>query len=265
MILRNILILMSLFVWAVQITVDAQCRIGTKAFAPGEQLIYDAFYNWGFIWINAGEVEFNVSTTRFGGREVYHFRSLGRSHRSYDWIFMVRQRYESHADKETLMPLWYQRDVIEGNYTAFEEYTFDYRNNVVHTYVQKRRNPEIIGSLPITPCLFDLLTAIYYFRSYDVSNIRVGDRIPLNMLIDSQTYQLHMRFVGREQVRTRNRQTFNCLKFAIQLVAGTVFNEGEEVFVWVTDDKNKVPIIVEAQIRVGAVRAELRQASGLKH
>ena len=259
------MILTSLFAWAVQISVNAQCIVGTKAFAPGELIKYDAFYNWGFIWVNAGEVEFNVSSKRYEGRDVYHFNSFGTSHSRYDWIFKVRQKYQSYADKETLMPLWYERDVVEGNYTAFENYTFDYRSNEIRTFVQKRRNPGATGNLPITPCLFDLLTAIYYFRSYDVSNLRIGDRIPLNMVIDSETYLLYMRYMGKESVRTRDRTTYNCLKFAIQLVAGTVFKEGEEAIVWVTDDRNKVPVLVEAQILVGSVKAVLKEARGLRH
>jgi len=265
MIFKNILILAALFLSLVQVAVNAQCAVGTKAFAPGEVLKYDAMYNWGLIWINAGEVEFNVSSKRYEGRDVYHFYSWGTSHKSYDWIFKVRQRYQAYADKETMRSLWYERNVVEGNYTAYEDYKFDYRNNEIRTHVQKRRNPGVDNTLPITPCLFDVLTAIYYFRSVDFSNYRPGDVITMNMILDSETYQLGMRFLGREEIRPRGRTRYNCLKFAVQLVAGSVFKEGEEAIIWVTDDKNKVPVMVEAPIIVGSVKAVLRETRGLKH
>ena len=107
---------------------------------PGEVLTYNAYYNWGFIWLNAGEVEFNVTAKQYEGREVYHIYAFGTTYKSYDWIFKVRERYQSYIDPHTQMPLWYERDVVEGSYTAFEDYKFDYEDSVIHTYVQKRKN-----------------------------------------------------------------------------------------------------------------------------
>ena len=249
----------------VSIVVQAQCQIDTKAFAPGEVITYKAYYNWSFIWLTAGEVEFKVMSKKYEGRDVYHLYSYGASYKSYDWIFKLREKYQAYVDTETLMPLWYERDVYEGGYTAFEDYKFDYRNNLIHTYVQKGSNPGVDGSLPLTPCLFDIITAVYYFRSVDFNKYKPGDKIPLNMILDSESYNLSMRYLGKEEVKTRDKKKYKCLKFAIQLVEGTVFKGDEDAIIWVTDDANKVPVIVEAQILVGSVKAILNEAKGLKH
>jgi len=246
-------------------SLQSQCVIHEKAFTSGEVIRYNAFYNWGLIWINAGSVVFRVDSRQFDGQDVYHLFGYGSSHSSYDWIFKVRQRYQSYIDTKTLLPLWYERDVVEGNYTAHEDYRFNYNTNQIRTFVQKRQNPGVSGTLPITPCLFDIMSAIYYFRSVDVSNFRVGDKVPINIVLDSNTYQLYIRYLGKEEVQTRDRIKFNCLKFAVQLVEGTVFKAGEEALIWVTDDKNKVPVVVEAPIIVGTVKAVLVETEGLKH
>jgi hypothetical protein len=185
------------------------------------------------------------------------------SYRSYEWIFKLREKYQAYIDPETQLPLWYERDVVEGSYTAYEEYRFDYKNNQIRTYVQKRNNPGVTGTLPLTPCLFDVLSAIYYFRSLDASKIKPGDKLPINMILDSNAYNLFIRFIGREEVKTRNGTKYKCMKFSIQLVEGTVFKGGEDAFVWVTDDENKVPVLVEAQILVGSVKAILNETKGL--
>ena len=255
----------ALFFWVQYEVFAQQCNVNAKAFAAGEVIKYHAFYNWGVVWINAGEVEFTVTSKRFEGRNVYHLYAWGTSRKSYDWIFKVRQKYQSYVDTETLKPLWYERDVVEGSYTAFEEYRFDYNNMQIRTYVQKRQRPGVTGSLPLSLCRFDVMSAIYYFRSVDFSNLRVGDRIPIDIVVDSEMHQLHLRYLGKEEVETRNKQKYNCLKFAVQLVEGTVFKPGEEALVWVTDDKNKVPVLVEAPILVGAVKAILVDMKGLKH
>ena len=249
----------------VHIASNAQCKIETRAFGPGERVTYNAYYNWGIIWVNAGEVEFNITSKKYEGRDVYHLYAYGSSYKSYDWIFRVRQKYQAYIEPETLRPLWYERDVVEGNYTAFEEYKFDYKNNAIRTYVQIKNNPGVRGSLPLTPCLFDVLTSIYYFRSVDASKLKVGEKIPISMVLDSDIYNLYIRYLGKEEVKTRNRKTYKCMKFSIQMVEGTIFQGGEDALVWVTDDENKIPVLVEAQILVGTVKAILNEATGLLH
>jgi hypothetical protein len=247
-----------------QIVAQAQCHVDTKAFQPGETLKYGAYYNWGFVWLNAGEVEFSVTSKKYEGRDVHHLSAYGSTFKSYDWIFKVREKYQSYVDTETLQPLWYERDVMQNSYTAVADYKFDYENNVINTYVQKRKNPGANGTLPLTHCLFDVLSAIYYFRSVDFSKYRLGDRIPISVVLDSESYNLYMRYLGKEEVRTRDRKRYQCIKFAVQLVEGTIFKEGEDAIVWVTDDENKIPVIVEAPILVGSVKAILTDAKGLK-
>jgi hypothetical protein len=232
---------------------------------PGEVLTYNAYYNWGFIWLNAGEVEFNVTAKQYEGREVYHIYAFGTTYKSYDWIFKVRERYQSYIDPHTQMPLWYERDVVEGSYTAFEDYKFDYEDSVIHTYVQKRKKPGVNGTLPLTFCLFDVMSAVYYFRSIDFSRFEVGEKIPINMILDSEAYHLHLRYLGKEEIKTKNKKKYNCIKCAIQLVEGTLFKGDEDAIIWVTDDKNKIPVMVEAKILVGSVKAILRDTKGLKH
>lgn len=258
-------ILSGMLLWASGIAGYAQCMIDTKAFAPGEVLKYNAYYNWGFIWVHAGEVEFNVTKKKYGGRDVHHLYAFGTSYKSYDWIFKIREKYQAYIDPQTQMPLWYERDITEGGYTAFEEYKFDYSNNQIHTYVQKQKQQGVSGTLPLTPCLFDVMSAVYFFRSVDFSRYRVGEKIPIDMILDSQSYHLYIRYLGKEEVKTRNKRTYKCIKFAIQLVEGTVFKGDEDAFIWITDDENKVPVIVEAQIIVGSVKAILTDAKGLKY
>ncbi len=243
----------------------SQCPVGVQAYAPGEIITYKAYYNWGFIWLHAGEVEFKVTAERYNGKDIHHLYAYGMTYKSYDWIFKVREKYQAFIDPQTQMPLWYEREVTEGSYNAFEEYKFDYQRQQIHTYVQKRKDPGVEGTLPLTPCLLDVMSAVYYFRSVDFNQYKIGDKIPIDMILDSQAYHLHIRYLGKEEVKTRDKKKYNCIKFAIQLVEGTLFKGDEDAVVWVTDDENKVPVIVEAQILVGSVKAILNETQGLKH
>lgn len=85
------------------------------------------------------------------------------------------------------------------------------------------------------------------------------------MLVDGEIHNLYIRYLGIETIKTREGRRFRCLKFKPLLVEGTIFKSGEDMTVWVTDDKNRLPIIVEAKVLIGSVKAIFADAEGLRH
>ncbi len=106
----------------------AQCFSETRSFAAGEKVTYDAVYHWGFIWLHAGEVSFSVQDTSFHGKDSYYFDAHGRSLTSYDWLYKVRDRFQSIALKEDMSSLWYSRNTKEASYHVNNEYTWNYKD-----------------------------------------------------------------------------------------------------------------------------------------
>ena len=104
-----------------------------------------------------------------------------------------------------------------------------------------------------------------YCRTLDFDKYKKGDRIPITMAIDNEIFDLYIRYLGRERLRTRDGTIFNTIRFSAMLVEGTIFKGGEDLQVWVTDDKNRVPIQVEAKILVGSVKAVLTGMEGLMY
>ena len=94
-------------------TSKAQCNTKNFAFKAGEVITYNAAYNWGFIWVDAGRVSFKVKKDSLNGKELFYFKSYGTSVPKYDWIYKVRDSFESLAEKETLKPIKYGYRVSE--------------------------------------------------------------------------------------------------------------------------------------------------------
>ncbi|MDZ7741122.1 MAG: DUF3108 domain-containing protein [Bacteroidota bacterium] len=46
---------------------------------------------------------------------------------------------------------------------------------------------------------------------------------------------------------------------------GTLFSQGESLSIWITDDRNRIPVKAEAKILAGAVKAFLMTAENLRH
>ena len=235
------------------------------AFQPGEVVEYSVYYNWGFIWVNAGLVTFNVHQRLYNNRPVYHFDSYGTTHRKYDWLYKVRDRFQSYVDRETFRPLWYEMDTYEGGFVAKDEYHYFPERDIVITTTENSEKPRRIDTLKIEPCSFDVITAIYVARNLDFDSYRIKEPIPLSILIGNELHELSPRVLGRERIETREGEVYDCIKFSVELVEGFIFKPGDEMFVWVTDDDNRVPVLVEAQIRVGSVKAMLKSTKGLRH
>ena len=257
--------LLVLFLTGIMTTVRAQCTSVNTVFDAGEHVTYNAFYNWGFIWLNAGVVTFSVESALWEEQAAYHLKSIGVTHRGYDRLFMVRDTFETYVDKESLRPFEFRRITNEGSYSSSHHYLFNSNNRTIRAKISKEGSAVKHSILPWPECSFDILTMIYQARNIDFSKYKVNDKIPMVMVVDGEIHHLHIRYLGEEKVANRDGRQFNCLKFSPLLVKGTIFEAGEDMTVWVTDDKNRVPVIVEAKILIGSVKAVFVEAKGLKH
>jgi hypothetical protein len=252
-----------IFLISTELTGFSQCFENNSSFQNGEVLKYQAYYNWGFIWLNAGYVEFKVKPGKYLNKSVYYFDAYSASHKSYDWIFKVRDTYKCYLDQETLKPLWFYRKNYEGGFEVGNEYFFDQEKKIVYTHTLTTDRPFKIDTLILPPCSFDVLSLIYVCRNLDFAGLRIGDSIPVTAIIDNEIYNLHIRYLGKEDIKTRDDIKYKCIKFSALLVEGTIFKGGEDLFVWVTDDRNRIPVLVNAKILIGSVKAYLERTEGL--
>ncbi|TRX62352.1 DUF3108 domain-containing protein [Carboxylicivirga sp. M1479] len=234
---------------------SAQCNDINTAFRAGEVVKYHAYYNWGFIWLNAGEVSFSVDKANSNNQAAYQLKAHGATYSSYDILFKVRDTFETTVDTLHLEPFEFRRITNEGSYHANYHYQFDREQRQIHASIQKEKEAKRDTILPWKACSFDLLTMVYKARNIDYSQYKVDEKIPISMVVDGEIHDIYIRYLGKETIKNRDGRKFNCLKFSPLLVEGTIFKSGEDMTVWVSDDANRIPIIVEAKILIGSVKA----------
>jgi len=244
---------------------NAQCLEQNFAFQSGEKLVFRGYYNWGFIWVAAGEVELSVKTDKFQNQDVFKIKGEGRNTKAFDWFFKLRDTLTCYADIKTLAPLYFDRKTHEAKYNAHHEYWFNYEKNQITSQIQKREKPVKLDTLTNKPCTFDILSVAYYVRNLDFSKYKKGDKIPLSMLIDNEIHSLYIRYRGLETIKANSGERFECLKFSPLLVEGTMFKGGEDMTVWLSNDDNRIPIMVEAKVLVGSVKGILESYDGLRN
>ncbi len=244
---------------------QTSCTVSNKTFKENEQFSYTVYYNWGAIWLTAAEASFSASKMELNGRSVYHFVGLGKTYPKYDWFYKVNDKYESYADTLTLKPLRFKREANEGGTYTADDYVFNPRRNIVYTSAKRNSNPAKFDSLKITACTNDVLTAIYYVRCIDFSLYKPKDTIPVTFVLDGLVYPSYVRYLGTEVIHSDLLGNVRCIKFRPKLIAGSIFKGGEGMTVWVTDDKNRMPVYVETPIIVGTIKVQLSKYSGLRN
>ncbi len=238
------------------VIVFSQCYYSNSVFRAGEQIEYNIKYNLGFIWLDAGHVSFKVDSLILNEEAVYKFISKGSSYEKYDWIYKVRESYETICTCEPMKPLSYKRNSIEGSYFAIEEYQFNYEKQKTYTKVQNSNRALTYDTLPLLNCGYDLLTAIYAFRNIDFESLKPNDKIYINVLIDNKWEKQYLRFIAKENFISNNKQ-IPCYHLKASMLEGTIFKGGENTDIWITQTKERIPVYIEAEILVGTVKAFL--------
>ena len=227
----------------------------TTVFKKGEWLRYKMSYS-GFF--KAGNATLSVDTDTINGKEVFHVTGKGWTTGVIKWFFKVNDTYESYFDKETVKPYVFKRNINEGGYKINREVKFDYQTNKAIITDFKKQTKESVDITNIQ----DMMSSFYYLRNHDVTKLKVGDEITLDMFLDAQIYPFKLRYLGDELLKTRFGKV-KTLRFRPMVQAGRVFKANESVTIWITADENKIPIKLKASLAVGSLRAELDAYKGL--
>ena len=243
-------------------TLNAQPqKVGYNA---GEKITYGAYYNWHFIWIDAGEVVLTADTLELNSRPVWEFRATGHTFSAYDLFYSVRDTFCAVVNQKPFLPLEFRRVINHGKEHSLHEYRFDTASHKIYSHIHRNGEKPFDDVLTPKKKVFDILTTAYNFRGIDFNSLHEGQQVIFSMLIDNQIENLSFRYEGIDDVKTRNGQRFRCYKLSVKLLAGDFFPEGEHMKVWLTADKNRIPIMVETQILVGSVKALFQKAEQLK-
>ena len=224
-----------------------------NAFTFGEKLTYRVHYGV----LNGGNCEFVVGDQpkMIADNTTYHLKVAGKSTGLVDMMFGVKDEYESYMDVDALLPWQATKKVKEGNYKDSDFIVFDHKRRKANS----RR-----GSLDIPENTHDIISAIYYARTTDMSNAKVGDVFPINFYLDHKNYEFRFKFLGREIIETEAGK-FAALKIRPQVVEGRVFKDSEAITMWVTDDENHIPLRAQSEIWVGSLKADLIKMSGIRN
>jgi len=229
-------------------------KVKNDAFKPGEKLVYRISYGV----FDAGEAVLSVDETNktVRGRKLWKVRGVGRTISAFEWFYKVNDRYESYIDAEGMFPWLFVRRVDEGGYKIEQDYTFFQHKNQVDNGEGKRFNvPDMIQ---------DMISSFYFARTLNFDNAKIGDTFLVNIFLDDELFPVKLKYKGKQRIRTRKGK-FRCLKFAPVVQAGRVFKSEDDLTIWITDDENKIPIMIKSKLSVGSMKMHLVGWEGLSN
>lgn len=246
-----------------QDTLPEPCINTNNTFQNGEKITYKIYYNLNFVWVPAGEVVFKI----FDEGNQWHYQAIGTTYSSYEWFFSVRDEYNSWVDKNTLLPNYSERSVNEGDYHIFEKISFNQSARKTTVWrAKKKGEAETKTEHTVQDCVHDVLSSLYNLRNYDFSDKQAGHSIPFRIFMDKEEFPLKMRYLGKEaKKKVYGMGKYDTMKFQPDVIAGEVFNEDAKMTVWVSDDQNRIPLLIETPVSVGSVKMVIKEYWGLKY
>lgn len=218
-----------------------------KAFAPGERL----FFSVEYFGIAAGYATLSVEEgIEINGRPTYHLIATARTHPAFEWFFKVRDKIGSYMDKQGIFSWRYEKHLHEG----------DYKNDTILDYNQLERkvvnrNGRDIYDAP--PWAQDVLSLFYYYR---VAAQDEPKTVVIPVVADNgKHYEVSVKILKKEKI-TVPAGTFNCLKVEPLLKFEGLFKHQGKLYIWITNDKRKVPVLIRSKIVIGSIDIVLRDA-----
>jgi hypothetical protein len=229
-----------------------------SAFDVGERFIFRI--NYGFL--NAGYATLEVKDAVVNNKIVFHVIGKGYTTGMSRLFFKVNDTYESYIDKETGNPYQFVRKIDEGGYIKNQEGFFNHAENKVFVKDYKYNTEK---TFPITKNAQDILSSFYYLRNYpNIDKMKPGESAAIDMFMDDKITKFRLKFIGREDIKTKFG-VISAMIFRPLVQTGRVFKEEESLTIWISDDNNKVPIRIKANLLVGSIKADLDDYKGLKY
>ena len=233
-------------------------KVENTSFQRGEKIVYRVYYDsWVLSNVTAGEASLEImqNNEKVAGRNTMHVVGIGKTKGLFNLFFKVVNRYETYIDEEAIAPLIFIRRINEGGYIINQDVYFNH-------YTNKAKSNT--ATVDVAPYVQDIISAFYFARTYDFANAKVGDEYDVTFFLDDSVYVSKILYDGKEVISNR-MGTFNTLRFKPMVLTGTVFSQPYPMTLWISDDKNKIPIMLESGILVGSVKMELIDYKGLKN
>ena len=239
-----------------------------NTFGGGEKLVFTASYNMSGLLTDLAQVTMETSEVRTSKNTLYRLKCKAQTYSKWDNFFKIDDLYESYVNPTTLKPYLYKRDINEGGYKKFVQYNYNRRAGTVKSLVRKFPSKGGVwdqkSNLNIGSNTRDIVSTIYHLRNLDIHKASVGDGDSFTILFDGKETKINFKLLGKETINTKLGKK-ECYKLALSISGSTILKGSNSNLLWLTADKNKIPVYAKFKVAVGSGELRIKSATGLKN
>lgn len=242
---------------------SAQCPLVNSAFQAGEDLHYQLYFNWKFIWLKAGTANLNISDATYQGQKAYRCHLITRGSKRTDKFFMMRDTLLSYLTPD-LVPLYFRKGALEGKRYNVDEVWYSYSNGTTQLQQRYRNHRGEVSDRQYqsSECIYDMVSMLLRARSFDATQFKEGERLHFLMADGDDVSEETLIYRGKKKFKMEETGTvYRCLVFSF--VEYEKKKEKEIVTFYVTDDANHAPVRLDLFLKFGTAKAFLTNASHL--
>ena len=239
---------------------DPVRSIPQSSFGRGEVIQYTVHYGL----INGGEATVETAGTleRVNDRPCYKATVSGRTTGSFDFFLRIRDQWRAYIDTTSILPLRSHRDIAEKNYRKKETVNYDHINDVADVQDNSKDKPRR-KTVKTANNTLELVSGFYYLRTFNFDRMRVGEVIKVPGYLDGDNFMLEVTYKGREIVETK-AGSVRAFKLVPKMPNNKLFRGENAISVYLSDDRNKIPVLFQAEMFVGTVKVDMVKYQGLK-
>jgi len=244
--------------------IDQLPKVKNEAFKTGEKLTFSLSYSS----MMTGDVTAGIMTSEIyskkwvvKGDTTFRIKVVGKTKGAFNWFFKVNDVYQTYLDEKYMVPRYFSQRVKEGDYEASRDIHFFHESNKAYFINNKNQDSDTVR---IGYDVQDLISGIYFARTFNADTLKINDKISIPFFLTDSVYYTKLKYIGKETIKTSIGKVA-CLKFNPSVQTGGVFKDDDKLVVYISDDKNHLPILAESEVMVGKVKIELTKYSGLKN
>ena len=246
------------------LTSSAQCGIENNAFKSGEELAYDLYFNWKFIWVKVGTAEMDTKMAKFEGKDAWKSYLITRGNPKLDKFFVMRDTLLSYCNPD-LSPLYFRKGAKEGDSYYVDEiwYSYPHGNCQLKKHRITSSGEHLWKTTTYKSCIYDMMSIFLRARTFDASKMKKNETIPMPVSDAMGLSNSWLEFRGRENYKMSDtKEKFRCLVFSFYERDNG--KSKELLRFWVTDDENHIPLRLDMFLSFGSAKAYLKSYKGVR-
>ncbi len=225
-------------------------KTANRAFGPGEKLTYDI--SWSNI-LDAGVAVMEIKEGRTNnGQRTFQFVTTTRSSGVVETFYKVRDVVTSEVDADDFTSISFLLNELHGKHKRQRTMVFDREKDEV----TDRLNQDPPETFSVPARVLDALSSLYYLRTR--SDFSTEKPIIVDVHDSGKNWAVEIQTLGKEKIKTPVGE-FNTIKVKTYPKYEGVFTHKGEIYIWLTDDARKMPVLMKSIISIGSIVATLSE------